>query len=115
MNKVQRTVEIELTKEECRILYEAEKLLKEMQREIELIATPTYPNDKQEIADCLDKFMTVELPAVNAASFNQKPSELTEDKLDEFSNEAPKLGALFVLIRGNIKFIILRIPISYFS
>ena len=30
MNKVQRTVEIELTKEECRVLYEAEKLLKEM-------------------------------------------------------------------------------------
>lgn len=59
MNKVQRTVEIELTKEECRVLYEAEKLLKEMQREIELIATPTYLNDKQEIADCLDKFMTI--------------------------------------------------------
>lgn len=59
MNKVQRTVEIELTKEECRVLYEAEKLLKEMQREIELIKTPTYPNDKQEIADCLDKFMAI--------------------------------------------------------
>ena len=59
MNKVQRTVEIELTKEECRVLYEAEKLLKEMQKEIEAIATPTYPDDKQKIEDCLEKFMNV--------------------------------------------------------
>lgn len=59
MNKVQRTVEIELTKEECEILYKAERLLKEMKREIDSIATPTYANDKQEIADCFKAFTDI--------------------------------------------------------
>ena len=59
MKKVQRTVEIELTKEECQVLYDAEKLLKEMKREIEQIATPTYTTDKQKITECLDSFMDI--------------------------------------------------------
>lgn len=59
MNRVQRTVEIELTKEECKILYEAEKLLKEMKREIEMISTPTYATDKEKITECLDSFMDI--------------------------------------------------------
>ena len=59
MNRVQKTVEIELTKEECRVLYEAEKLLKEMKREIEMISTPTYVTDKQQITNCLDTFTDV--------------------------------------------------------
>lgn len=59
MNKVQRTVEIELTKKECAILYEAENLLKEMKAEIDLIDTPTYESDKQQIAECLLKFLEV--------------------------------------------------------
>ena len=59
MKKVQRTVEIELTKKECRILYEAEKLLKEMQKEIEKIAKPIYDDDKQQIAHCLDVFTNI--------------------------------------------------------
>lgn len=59
MNKVQRTVEIELTKEECEILYKAEKLLEEMKREIDNISTPTYPNDKQEIVDCFKAFTNI--------------------------------------------------------
>lgn len=59
MNRVQKTVEIELTKEECQILYEAEKLLKEMKREIGMITTPAYVTDKQQIIDCLDIFTDV--------------------------------------------------------
>jgi len=59
MNRVQRTVEIELTKEECQVLYDAEKLLKEMKREIEMISTPAFANDMQQITDCLDNFMSV--------------------------------------------------------
>lgn len=59
MNKIQRTVEIELTKEECQVLYNAEKLLKEMEREIGKISTPAYANDLKEIKDCIDKFMKV--------------------------------------------------------
>ena len=59
MNRVQRTVEIELTKEECQVLYDAEKLLKEMKREIEQITTPTYVTDKQKITECLDSFMDI--------------------------------------------------------
>ena len=59
MNRVQRTVEIELTKEECQVLYDAEKLLKEMKREIEMISTPAFANDMKQITDCLDSFMGV--------------------------------------------------------
>lgn len=59
MNRVQRTVEIELTKEECQVLYDAEKLLKEMKREIEQITTPTYATDKRKITECLNSFMNI--------------------------------------------------------
>lgn len=59
MNKVQRTVEIELSKEECQILYNAEKLLEEMEREVNMITTPVYTNDSQKIKECLKQFYEI--------------------------------------------------------
>ena len=59
MNRIQRTVEIELTKEECQVLYEAEKLLQEMKREIEMITTPLFENDLVQIENCLNSFTDV--------------------------------------------------------
>ena len=46
MERVQRTVEIKLTPEECEILWKAEQLLREME----------YQSDKEEIAECLRVF-----------------------------------------------------------
>lgn len=49
MERVQRTVEIKLTPEECEILWKAEQLLREMEKEISGITTPVYQSDKEEI------------------------------------------------------------------
>ena len=49
MERVQRTVEIKLTPEECEILWKAEQLLREMGKEISGITTPVYQSDKEEI------------------------------------------------------------------
>ena len=59
MKRVQRTVEIELSKDECQTLYNAEKLLKEMEREISAIATPVYANDLEKITNCLKYFCEI--------------------------------------------------------
>lgn len=56
MERVQRTVEIKLTPEECEILWKAEQLLREMEKEISGITTPVYQSDKEEIAECLRVF-----------------------------------------------------------
>lgn len=56
MERVQRTVEIKLTPEECEILWKAEQLLREMGKEISGITTPVYKSDKEEIAECLRVF-----------------------------------------------------------
>lgn len=56
MERVQRTVEIKLTPEECEILWKAEQLLREMEKEISGITTPVYQSDKEEIAECLQVF-----------------------------------------------------------
>ena len=56
MERVQRTVEIKLTPEECEILWKAEQLLREMGKEISGITTPVYQSDKEEIAECLRVF-----------------------------------------------------------
>lgn len=48
MERVQRTVEIKLTPEECEILWKAEQLLREMGKEISGITTPVYQSDKEE-------------------------------------------------------------------
>ena len=56
MKKVQQTVEIELTKEECEILWKAENLLRDMKREIDNITTTKYKDDKEDISECLNSF-----------------------------------------------------------
>ena len=56
MERVQRTVEIKLTPEECEILWKAEQLLREMEKEISGITTPVYQSDNEEIAECLQVF-----------------------------------------------------------
>lgn len=59
MNRIQRIVEIELTKEECQILYAAEKLLEEMEEAISNISTPSHPGDLNQIKNCLNYFNRV--------------------------------------------------------
>lgn len=59
MERVQRTVEIKLTPEECEILWKAEQLLREMGKEISGITTPVYQSDKGEIAECLQVFSKI--------------------------------------------------------
>ena len=49
MERVQRTVEIKLTPEECEILW----------KEISGITTPVYQSDKEEIAECLQVFSKI--------------------------------------------------------
>lgn len=77
MEKVQQTVEIKLTKEECEILWKAEQLLCEMKKEICDIATPLYKNDKEEITECLDSFHVI------AARYNVHCTLGTEDDIDQ--------------------------------
>jgi hypothetical protein len=59
MKRIQKTVEIELTKDECLVLYKAEKLLEAMKKEVAMIATPIFENDLDQIEDCLDHLKDV--------------------------------------------------------
>ena len=59
MERVQQTVEIKLTKEECKILWKAEQLLYDMKNEICNIETPLFKSDKEEITKCFRNFYTV--------------------------------------------------------
>lgn len=59
MKQIQKTVEIELTNDECQILYHAEKLLREMEREVSMIQIPAYADDLQKIMNCLEDLKIV--------------------------------------------------------
>ena len=56
MNKVMKAVDIELTKEECQILYKAEQLLKEMFNEVSNLPSELSSDDELLLSACLDHF-----------------------------------------------------------
>ena len=59
MNKVMKAVDIELTKEECQILYKAEQLLKEMFNEVSNLPSELSSDDELLLSVCLDHFSNV--------------------------------------------------------
>lgn len=59
MRKIQETIEIELTKDECKVLWEAEQLLKNMKKEIDTIPVPRYLRDEEKVTDCLESIASI--------------------------------------------------------
>ena len=59
MNKVMNVVDIELTKEECEILYKAEQLLTEMNKEVSNMRLHLCSTDEGMLASCLESFKDV--------------------------------------------------------
>lgn len=53
MNKVMKAVDIELTKEECEILYKAEQLLDEMCEAVRDMDRPLHDGDGHLLGSCL--------------------------------------------------------------
>lgn len=51
--------EVELTKDECKVLREAEQLLKNMKKEIDTIPVPRYLRDEEKVTDCLESIASI--------------------------------------------------------
>lgn len=51
--------EVELTKDECKVLWEAEQLLKNMKKEIDTIPVPRYLRDEEKVTDCLESIASI--------------------------------------------------------